>query len=230
MIISSKVVYLETINLLFQAFEPNKVMFPNQTLSLTEIHQDEEHPPLSTVSNGSVNSDMSTSSKNSVASNVTNTTASVSSNKSVDLTNDFSEHDSSDKSNRVEKISPSEVITLAPNAIGSTVIPTSIGISPISVPILSVPTMTLPGGSGNVEVSVLIPASPTVETLPTLPTSDTSGVPTSTINISNSQTITNAPIGSSQSNGGPSETVKVRKVSPISQSSGRDSPKREVYV
>lgn len=204
-------------------------MTHNQTLSLTEIHPDEEHPPLSTVSNVSVNSDMSSSSKNSVTSSVTNTTASVSSNKSVDQI-DFSEYDSPGKNNLVEQMGPLEVISAVPKT--PVVIPTSLGISSLAVPILSVPTMTLPASSGNVEVSVLIPASPTMETLPNLPTNDTSGesIPTSTINVSSSHTITNSGINTTQSNGGPSETVKIRKVSPISQSSGRDSPKREVYV
>lgn len=200
-------------------------MSPTQTLSLTEIHAEDEQPPLSTISNGSGTSEASSSSKNSFRSNLTNTTVSLASHKSIDQQRDFTEHDTSDRVSFVEK---PEVITTLPLF---TVTPGR-G-TPMTLPMLSVPSVTVPSAAvspGSIDVSVQIPGSPTTDVVPTslvttlLPIeSNVEAVAVST----SSQASTPSSTGTAPSNPSTLEPVKVRKITP---SGGKDSPKREVYV
>lgn len=184
---------------------------PNQTLSLTEIHQDEQNPPLSTLSNMSGTSETSTTSKNSTISNMTNTTASITSNKSGDHHQDFADQEVSDTAALVAKNSPPEVRT----TVSLVSVPSSTNITPVTMPILTLASDKV--NAGNLEVSVLIPPSPNLD-----------GVPQ---NISMETLPESAPTSSSTSSMSTNlDSIKIRKVSPISQNGGKDTPKREVYV
>ncbi|KAJ8933520.1 hypothetical protein NQ314_013960 [Rhamnusium bicolor] len=73
-----------------QAFEPVKPVTPTQTLTLTEVHPEDEHLS-SRCSNGSPGSEISHVSKDSIVSNMSNTTASITSKRSLEMHPDLSE-------------------------------------------------------------------------------------------------------------------------------------------
>ncbi|XP_018567850.1 uncharacterized protein LOC108908309 isoform X2 [Anoplophora glabripennis] len=164
-----------------QAFEPEKPITPIQTLTLTEMHADEE-PPLSSTSsnNGSAASEISHASKDSIASNASNTTASVTSKRSLEMPLDASS----------DIIEPVTSITLLSNVVEDVPAPVSI----------EMPTLERsPSFIANAEGVSLTPTVSAPNSLVSLGTAATEG-------------------------------ARARKVSAVSQSTGNNSPKREVYV
>lgn len=198
---------------------------PTQSLILTEIHTDEEQPPLSTVSNGSVASEASTLSRDSIVSNMSNTTASVTSSRMRDL-----QVEPSENTGRVSPLSINPVVTSTGSAEVAVMLPQStakvLGVDVSGTP-LHTPFSTRkssPQFTTNLAASLIsnnrnsAPATPAEQTpIQERKTNVTEG----SSNASASSSLTSSSTGTSDS-------TRVRKIS--AQNTGSSTPKREVYV